>query len=165
MYPQEEIVRVWLEEEGFLTMSNIRVGRREIDLLAMHPVTGEKRHIEVHVSVKPVGRIRSGRHVKISKQSLSKRVGDIVQRKFEGAIRKRVKKLLGTGDYKCYQVWGKIRGDDPDDVVSEFKKHDVEVVYIKDIIDQLKQKFKQTKRTYQDEVRKYVQLLDEFTPS
>lgn len=158
-------MRVWLEEEGFLTMSNIRVGRREIDLLAMHPITGEKRHIEVHVSVKPVGRIRSGRHVNISKQSLSKRVRDIVQRKFKGEIQNHVMKLFGTRDYNCYQIWGKIHGDDPKDVVSEFKKNDVQVVYIKDIIGQLQSKFRKKKRSYQDEVRKYIQLFDEFAPS
>ena len=54
MNPAEEIVKFWLQEQGYFVQSSVRVdgGRgREIDILAMN-LAGHKRHIEVSVSGK-----------------------------------------------------------------------------------------------------------------
>ena len=50
MDPAEEIVREWLQSQGFFTMSNIICkGNKEIDFLGINPKTEEKVHVEVHV--------------------------------------------------------------------------------------------------------------------
>ena len=54
MNPAEEIVKFWLQKNGYFVQSSIRVenGRgREIDILAIDNKGSEKRHIEVSVSI------------------------------------------------------------------------------------------------------------------
>ena len=137
LFPQEEIVRVWLEEKGFFTMTNIKVGAREIDLLAVNPITGEKIHVESHVSVKPVGRIRDRGHLRYSKLPLSERIKYIVDKKFKGKVGERVKEIFGTDDYNCLHVCGKINKDDPDEVSKEFEKNGVKAEFFETILKEL----------------------------
>lgn len=51
MNPAEEVVKFWLQEKGYFVQSSIKVGRKEIDILAVHALRPEDRkHIEVQVS-------------------------------------------------------------------------------------------------------------------
>jgi hypothetical protein len=55
MEPEEHLIEKYFQiAEGFFTRANIKVDRREIDLLAIHPISGEKLHIEssVHANEK-----------------------------------------------------------------------------------------------------------------
>src|SRR3989338_9286501 len=55
MNPAEEIVKFWLQQNGYFVQSSIRVplGRnREIDILAMHEKEDKKKHIEVSVAIR-----------------------------------------------------------------------------------------------------------------
>src|SRR3989344_2717853 len=55
MNPAEEIVKFWLQQNGYFVMSSIRVPsgyNREIDILAVHEKEGKRKHIEVSVSVR-----------------------------------------------------------------------------------------------------------------
>src|SRR3989344_6765832 len=55
MNPAEEIVRYWLQEQGYFVQSSIQLGRKEIDILAIHSKDkNDRRHIEVTVSIKMV---------------------------------------------------------------------------------------------------------------
>ncbi|MEK7075991.1 MAG: hypothetical protein AAB948_04335 [Patescibacteria group bacterium] len=55
MNPAEEIVKFWLQEKGYFVQSSIKVGRKEIDILAVHSLNpADKRHIEVQVSISPL---------------------------------------------------------------------------------------------------------------
>lgn len=53
MNPAEEIVKFWLQMKGYFLQSSIRLRQnKEIDILAIHPKTNERLHIEVSVSVR-----------------------------------------------------------------------------------------------------------------
>ena len=55
MNPAEEIVKFWLQQNGYFIQSSIRVPNgynREIDILALHEKLDERRHIEVSVSIR-----------------------------------------------------------------------------------------------------------------
>lgn len=55
MNPAEEIVRYWLQQQGYFIQSSIRVPKgqnREIDILALHHKTGEMKHVEVSIAVR-----------------------------------------------------------------------------------------------------------------
>lgn len=55
MNPAEEIVKYWLQQNGYFFESSLKVGRKEVDLLATHPLhPDQNRHIEVSVSVNMV---------------------------------------------------------------------------------------------------------------
>ena len=63
MNPAEEIVKFWLQQNGYFYQSSIRVEsikgnpssrNKEIDILAIHKDGKIKRHIEVSVSIKSV---------------------------------------------------------------------------------------------------------------
>src|SRR3989338_10293273 len=86
MNPAEEIVRYWLQEKGYFVQSSIQLGRKEIDLLAIHNSDRhDKRHIEVSVSIRMVDAINTPRTWALDyneKKIRDKRVEEEVQRRF-----------------------------------------------------------------------------------
>ena len=55
MNPAEEIVKFSLQQQGYFFESSIKVGRKDIDILAVHPIhPNQRRHIEVSVSINMV---------------------------------------------------------------------------------------------------------------
>jgi hypothetical protein len=73
MEPSEELVTIWLNQNGFFTLNNWKVGGQEIDLLAWNPKTNKKQHYEIQVSVNPVGSFFGGAKI-TETQPLSQRV-------------------------------------------------------------------------------------------
>jgi len=159
--PAEELVRIWLEEKGYFTMANRRIkGGKEIDLLAIKP-DGDKLWVEVHVPIKPLGRLRGPRHkaARYSKLPLSERIKGIVECKFDQEKSEFVKKKL-KGEPRKMFVFGDTGGDDEKEVVEEFKKHGIEAISFKKILAELEETLK--KRTYMDPTRRYFQLLSKY---
>lgn len=74
--PAEEIVALWLKQQGFFIMTGVRVGYRgkEIDFLAVDIENDRRVHVEVHASVSPLGRLRPWGPAKYSKWPLADRV-------------------------------------------------------------------------------------------
>lgn len=169
MNPAEEIINVWLNEKGFFTTSNIRVKwGQEIDILAYHPLTGEKWHIEAHVSINPVGALRAhGRGIKeVKGRPLRDRLKEIYDQKFIGrdnTLAEKAAELFGTRDYKRIQVWGRLPSKhDRNTVRSESERLGVNVLFFDDIIKELGLMMKESGKTYPETTRKFVQLCSEF---
>lgn len=55
MNPAEEIVKFWLQEKGYFVQSSVKIGRKEIDILAINQLNPkDRKHIEVSVSIRMV---------------------------------------------------------------------------------------------------------------
>lgn len=56
----EVVVEEWLNQQGYFTIRGAKLGNDEIDILALRVLSNgviERRHIEVQVSIKPIGYI------------------------------------------------------------------------------------------------------------
>ena len=177
MNPAEEITKYWLQQEGFFTMDNVSVGfqRKEIDILAFHPLTGEHLHVEVKVSVRPAQPIRGWGPSSFGSEPLKDRVRDYCNNKFVGIVNKKTRKvseqrrierkaesLLGTREYKKMLVLGKLKGDSPDEITDAFAANEVEVVFFERVICELHDAMVDVQ---QNGARKYVQLIKKFQSS
>lgn len=133
MNPAEEIVKFWLQSEGYFFQSSIRVekGRgREIDILAVDVNGKNKRHIEVSVSVK-MSDYTSNPKTKAEKYS----------NKFDlPEVRKEVENRFGKSPYKKFLVVGDVslkKKDELDEFIKECKKHNITVINIRKILDDI----------------------------
>jgi len=138
------------------TMTNIVLsGGKEIDLLAVNPVSGEKFHIEVRVAIKGFRlrlvdtQTKSGRRHRRGLDTLN-------EIKFaHPTVVNAVKKIFGSGEYKkVLVVW-----DVQDNKVIEQAKsiYDIEIWRISDIISELMREVKS--RAYRDDVLRTIQLI------
>lgn len=106
MTATERITTLWLGSKGYFVMPNIKVGRREIDCLAVK-LTDDKEsihqkvHVEVQVSPRPFGSRRSD-------ETYRQDADDYVQSKFE-TVKSKVQEILGLG-YSRWIVVGKSAG-------------------------------------------------------
>lgn len=169
MEASEEIVTAWLNQEGFFTLNNYKVGGNELDLLAFNPLENKKWHIEMSVSVLPIGGwARHGDPLKevtfeaLGPQKYEERIEKRFRSKFigeNGRIESKVREIFG-GDYERYLVVGKLSPayDPRDSFIQAWKKHGVEVKFFRDIIRQIKI----TTVSYRDLGRRYIQLIETF---
>jgi len=169
MEPSEEIVMAWLNQKGFFTINNYKIGGSELDLLALNPLENRKWHVEVSVSVQPVGGwARQSDPLKdvafdvLGSQRYEERLERAFTRKFvgkAGQIESKIREIFG-GPYDRYLVVGKLdpRYDPPEDFVRVWKKNGVEVRFFADIIKEIQI----TDATYRDLGRRYIQLIEVF---
>lgn len=153
MHPAEEIVTFWLKQKGYFTMNEIKVRYgKEIDILAMNPLTGNKLHVEVTVPIKPV--IKGG---------ITKWVNDVVDKKFVGkdsCVERKVEEYFETARYRKILVVGNLGEYEIADVKEGLK--DVELIRMKDILRQVVEKMKEEKGVYMDTAGRYIQILSAF---
>jgi len=167
--PSEEIVTAWLNQEGFFTLNNYKIGRSELDLLAFNHLENKKWHVEMSVSVRPVGgwarqedSLRDHAYSVLGKEQYEERIGNVFRKKFvgdKGRIENKVKEIFG-GSYDKYLIVGKLDPKyDPEDVfVQAWKKNDVRVKFFGEIIKEIKI----TLQSYRDLGRRYMQLIEIF---
>jgi hypothetical protein len=103
----EELVEEWLNRQGFFTIRGVKLGVHEIDLLAMRPTNQglECRHVEVHVSVRPIGYIagipRAAGGPALAKARDQKQVEEAVRewikKKFDHPEKNRLRQELAPG--------------------------------------------------------------------
>lgn len=165
----EELVNSWLMQLGYFTMNEIKVGNKEIDILAIHPITGKRMHVEVTVPIRPVGGLRAQPPAKFGKAPLPERIKGVYQKKFVGkdqCVEKKVRQVFGMEQYEKMLVVGTLHVTDPkDELEKELAKYGVKLVLIKDILkDLIAQGFK---HVCLDTPRRYLQifaknLLEEF---
>ena len=101
MNPAEEIVKFWLQQNGYFVQSSIKVGRKEIDILAIHSVNqSDRRHIEVQVSVSP-----------LATEPPDKEAHDYYEKKFKDpTIEEEIRKRFGSDlPYAREIVKGEVR--------------------------------------------------------
>ena len=155
MDPAEEIVNEWLQSQGFFVMSSIVCkGNNEIDFIGIKPKTGEKVHVEVHVSSHPAQPLRAWGDQKYGKEKIDIRLKHYFDKKFIGTVKKIKQKSgiskeeeivladrvieetiadkLGSKDYERWLVVGDIERDTPEQIVTEFKKLGVKVFFFRE---------------------------------
>ena len=122
MEPEVHLIEKYLGiVEGFFTMTNIKVDRREIDLLAIHPISGEKLHVESTVHT----------NRKLNIQHLDR----IAKSKFNHpSIVNSIRALFHTTDYKkILVVWNVKDGE----VIEKAEKYGIEIKYVGDLLMEL----------------------------
>jgi len=125
MNPAEEIVKFWLQMNGYFLQSSIRLPRnKEIDILAID-TKGNKFHIEVSVSVRMA-------NYKFNAKELAKKFSI---NKFL-SISKEVKSKIGSNYQKKFVVGKVLRGnkDIRDEFITECKKLNIDVLKFDDIL-------------------------------
>lgn len=157
MEPEVHIVDRYMQlVKKCLTMTNVVLsGGKEIDLLAVNPISGEKFHIEVRVAIKGFRlrlidtQTKKGRKHRRGLDTLN-------EIKFEHpTVVNAVKKIFGSGEYrKVLVVW-----DVEDSGVIEQAKsiYKIEVWKISSIINELMREVKS--RAYRDDVLRTIQLI------
>jgi len=137
------------------TMTNIMLeGGKEIDLLAYNPISGEKYHIEVRVTIEKGFRIRMVDTQTRSGRKHRRGLDTLNAIKFK-PVEDAVKEMFGSSEYKkTLVVW-----DVEDSSVIEQAKsvYDIEVWKISNIMRELIREVKT--KPYRDDVLRTIQLI------
>lgn len=167
--PSEEIVTSWLNEQGYFVRNNLKVGQNEIDILAVHPLSGKRIHCEVSVQISPVGHVIAGSReplAKATEHTLEERVNGFLRRKFigkNGKVEEEVKRLLGEDYHKLF-ICGNLNrseNEEKEQLIRELQKYGVEVMFFHEILENLKGKVK--KKGVKDNPRRFIQLMKYFS--
>ena len=131
----EELVEYWLNNQGFFCMRGVKEGLREIDILAMHPLTGERWHYEVQVSFRPIGYVGGDNNArKRSPDEIAEGVQQWIGKKFHMLAERRNAILPGC---KFAVVLGVLR----DELEAELmKQNGIRVIRYRNILEELKGK-------------------------
>lgn len=171
MDPAEEIVSLWLQQRGFFIRHNVKVGYRgkEIDFLAVNIADNKRAHVEVHASVSPLGPLRPWSPAKYGRIPIQDRVKYYYLKKFVGSIKEgtgelinrsveeTARRVLGSDNYERWLVLGVLhKQDSKEQLVKEFKKYNVKVFFLIDI---LKEIINEIKGTARDHTGRFIQLL------
>jgi hypothetical protein len=167
--PAEEIVHLWLQQQGFFTMHGIKVGYggKEIDFLGINLTNNKRVHVEVHAAVFPIGPLRPWGPARYGKMPLSERVRLYYYTRFVGAVKKSTgelinrcveetaSRLLGTKNYERWLVLLHLHPLDPEEQLrSEFSKHGVKVFSLKDVLKNIR-----IEGAAKDQTGRFLQLL------
>jgi hypothetical protein len=138
------------------TMTNIMLeGGKEIDLLAVNPISGEKYHIEVRVTIERGFRIRMVDTQTRSGRKHRRGIDTLNAIKFS-PVKDAVKEIFGSNEYKkVLVVW------DVEDrsVIEQAKRHpyNIEIWKILDIMSELVREVKT--KPYRNDVLRTIQLI------
>lgn len=169
MDPAEEIVNIWLQQQGFFVMNHLKIGYsgKEADFLAVEPKQRMCVHVEVHVAVAPLGPFRPWGAAKYGKMPVEERVKLYHEDKFVGIVDKKelhlknrciedkVREVFGTGDYEKWLVLGVLhKADSRQKLENEFLKYKVKVFFIEDILKEIR-----FRGTAKDSTGRFLQLL------
>ncbi|MCJ7425148.1 hypothetical protein MUP01_12910 [Candidatus Bathyarchaeota archaeon] len=159
MEPEVHIVDRYMQlVKKCFTMTNVMLeGGKEIDLLAVNPISGEKFHIEVRVTIDKGFRIRlkdtqtkDGRKHRRGLDTLNK------IKFIPPTVVNAVKEIFGTANYrKVLVVW-----DVEDESVIEQTRrspYNIEIWKMSDILSELAKEVKT--KAYRDDVLRTVQLI------
>ena len=157
MNPAEEIVKFWLQENGYFVQSSIHVLKgqgREIDILAIHRKTRKMKHIEVSVGIKMsvFKGDAAAKAAEYSKKFMNSRIKDETRRRF--GVTGPIKRELVVGDVSIKHK----------DVLKDFtkvcKKHHIDVVMFSVILNDVADKLKFENRL--NPIIRTVQLCKKF---
>ena len=155
MNPAEEIVRYWLQEKGYFVQSSIQLGRKEIDILAIHNrKKNDRRHIEVTVSIRmvdPKNTAKSWARNYDQKKLRDKRVEDEVRKRFNS---RKYSREVVVGDVKLRRKAGF------QELKEEFRKRKIKAFYFGDIINEITPSLKRS--TCLNPIIKTLQLYRRF---
>lgn len=158
MEPEVHIVERYMQlVKRCLTMTNIMLeGGKEIDLLAVNPVSGEKYHIEVRVAIGRGFRLRMIDSQTKSGRKHRRGMDTLNEIKFSPpTVVKAIMEIFGSSDYKKVLVVWAIEDED----LSEQAKnlYGIEVWRMADVLSELIREVKT--KAYRDDVLRTVQLI------
>ena len=112
----EQIVDEWLNRQGFFTMRGIKIGRQEIDFLAVrHTDAGlERWHVEVQASFRPIGYLGGDNNArKRSPDEIKLGVQQYVEKKFKSEVKnkRRLETKMGS-EWQFVLVHAVLKGHD-----------------------------------------------------
>lgn len=157
MNPAEEIVKFWLQQNGYFVQSSIHVPKgqnREIDILALHHETYEMKHVEVSISVR----------MAVYKGDAAAKAKEYFKKFEEARIETEVRRRFGrTGPIKREFVVGNVSIKNRD-VLEEFTKEcellNVKVISFSQILNEVASSL--GSRNQLNYIIKTVQLCREF---
>ena len=158
MEPEVHIVERYMQlVKRCFTMTNIMLeGGKEIDLLAVNPISGEKYHIEVRVAIGKGFRLRlidtqtkNGRKHRRGMDTL-----DAIKFSHPTVVNA-IKEIFGNSEYKKVLVVWDVEGES---VIEQTKKlYSIEIWKISDIMTELIREVKT--KAYRDDVLRTLQLI------
>jgi hypothetical protein len=139
------------------TMTNVMLeGGKEIDLLAINPISGEKYHIEVRVTIEKAFRLRLVDTQTRTGRKHRRGLDTLNEIKFvHPTVINAVKEIFGSGEYKkVLVVWDVEDGE----VIEQAKNlYGIVVWKMSDIISRLTQEVKT--KAYRNDVLRTIQLI------
>jgi len=147
MEPEVHIIERYFQEiKNCLTMSNIKCGRNEIDLLAINPRKNKRYHVEASVH---------------TTQSFAlKHVDSLRKKKFEvPIIKEKIHKIFGEGEYiRMLIVWYA----DKNIRAASKRKYHVEILPMKTILTSLilRSMSRRNPKGSRDDILRTVELLN-----
>jgi len=137
-------------------MTNVMLeGGKEIDLLAVNPISGEKFHIEVRVTIAKGFRIRLKDTQTKDGRKHRRGLDTLDDIKFK-PVAKAAEEIFGTGDYKkVLVVWDVEDGS----VIEQAKRspYNIEIWKMSNILSELAREVKT--KAYRDDVLRTLQLI------
>ena len=160
MEPEVHIVERYMQlVKKCFTMTNVMLeGGKEIDLLAVNPISGEKFHIEVRVAIGRGFRLRMIDTQTKSGRKHRRGMDTLNAIKFSHpTVVNAIKEIFGSSEYKRVLVVWDV---EEKSVIEKAKSlYEIEVWKISDIIDELVREVKT--KAYRDDVLRTVQLMSE----
>ena len=137
----EEVVEEWLNQQGYFTIRGVRLGRDEMDILAVKITKGQfdLRHYEVQASVNPVSYISHSNAKQMSKDELAVSVEQWIDKKFRMKKKEDLRNSLFAGAWAFYLVVHKVRHPEEIDVIKEKR---IKVARLENVLEDLKKKKK-----------------------
>lgn len=161
----EQVVEEWLNRRGFFTIRGLKIGLREIDLLAvkLNPdALPECWHVEVTISFNPIGYIGGGNSAKLrSSTDVEDGVKHWVQKKFdEEAVVRRRNDLICGADWTRVLVHGRVKHPTE---LPLFQRHGITLIPYHIILDELLKDRKSTSSSSASGIADIVRYMREIT--
>ena len=157
MEPEVHIVDRYMQlVKKCFTMTNVMLeGGKEIDLLAVNPISGEKYHVEVRVTIERGFRIRMiDTQTKMGRKH-RRGLDTLNAIKFK-PVENAVKEMFGSREYKKILVVWEVEDDS---VIEQAKRHpyNIEIWKMADLMSQLMREVKT--KPYRNDVLRTIQLI------
>ncbi|MCY4287673.1 MAG: hypothetical protein OXC63_03690 [Aestuariivita sp.] len=146
----EEVVEEWLNQQRFFTIRGVKLGVKEMDILAIREGEDgiERHHYEVHASINPVSYVSTvpktiqraeGRASNSAKkrtaEELKRGVKEWIQKKFKDPKKVELRQQLSAGEWRYHFVLHKVRHQDE---LAIFEESEVKILYLREILVDLK---------------------------
>jgi hypothetical protein len=156
--PEVHIVERYLQlVKKCFTMTNVMLqGGKEIDLLAIDPISGERFHVEVRVAIGGGFRLRMIDTQTKSGRKHRRGMDTLNEIKFSHpTVVKAVKEIFGSGEYrKVLVVWAV----ENESVIEKAKSlYGIEIWKVQDILNELLHEV--GTKSYRDDVLRTIQLI------